>query len=390
MIVAAVVAAMACSGENATSVTGPETPAQKTYAIASVTGTDQSAAAGEPLPVPITVQVRDEAGKPASNLLVEFAIASGGGSVSSGSVMTDADGRASTTWTLGWAVGKQTLWVHHGSSPSASAFVNADATVNPRSDVLVVRGAESPSVTVLISGADQTPEGRRLTLPDSISYLPQYDPLNASAPVWMMALSRGLAPVVTSPRWTAGPDTITLAFAKPFKISLTVWVFENFQQNSAIARRDVNNTVAFWRSHAWGLELGELKILDATQYAGGRVSCTNQFVAPDPAEITIYYSTTADIGPNAGFTCSPRVVIMTPLPGAGLPYLLAHEFGHAFGLAHVTDRLNFMHGSASNAGTTTGQISRAHLNPSSAINSVYRFRPASELAACCISDRFDF
>jgi hypothetical protein len=389
MIVAAVVAATACN-ESAPSVTGPETPAQKAYSFASVTGTDQSAAAGEPLPVPITVQVKDEAGKPASNLLVEFAIASGGGSVSSGSVLTDADGRASATWTLGWAVGKQSLWIHHGSSPSASAFVNADAAVNPRSDVLVVRGAESPSVTVLISGADQTPDGRRLTLPDSIVYLPQYDPFNTAAPVWLMALSRGLAPAVTSPQWTAGPDTITLAFVQPFKISLTVWVFENFQQNSAIARRDVNNTVAFWRSHLWGLELGELKILDATLYAGSRISCTNQFVTPDPAAITIYYSISADIGANAGFACSPRVVIMTPLPGTGLPFLLAHELGHAFGLAHVPDRLNFMHGTASNAGATTGQISRAHLSPSSAINSVYRFRPASDLAACCISDRFDF
>jgi hypothetical protein len=128
MIVGAVVAAMACSGENARSVTGSDTPAEKTYAFASVTGTDQSAAAGEPLPVPITVQVKDDAGKPASNLLVVFAIASGGGSVSSGSVMTDADGRASTTRTLGWAVGKQTLWVHHRSSLGASAFVNADAS----------------------------------------------------------------------------------------------------------------------------------------------------------------------------------------------------------------------------------------------------------------------
>lgn len=389
-ILTAVVAASACSGENAPSVTGPETPAEKSYSFASVTGNEQSARAGEPLPVPITVLVKDESGNAASNVLVEFTVASGGGSVSSSGVMTDADGRASAKWTLGWAVGKQSLWIHHGSSLGASAFVNADATVNPHSDVLVVRGAESPSVTVLIRGAEASPEGRRLSAPDSIAYLPQYDPLDPTAPSWMMALSRGAAPAVTSPQWTAGPDTIRLTFTKPFRISLTVWVLENFEQTSAFVQRDVNNTVAFWRANPWGLELGELKIMDGTAYAGSRVSCGNNVVTPDPTAITVYYSVNADIGSSAGFACSPRVVIMRPLFGPGVAHLLAHELGHAFGLAHVPDRSNFMHGTASAGGVTTGQIFRAHLLPTSAINSVYRFRPASDLGACCISDTFDF
>jgi hypothetical protein len=380
----------ACRGERAESVTGPEKPAEKIYTFAALEGDDQHAAAGEQLPLPVSVLVKDESGNTASNISVEFTIASGGGSVSSPTVMTDANGRASTSWTLGWTVGKQSLWIHQGSSETTSAFFTADARVNPISDVVVVRGALSPSVTLLTRGSELSPEARRLAAPDSVAYLPKYDSLDTTAPLWVAAISRGTPPAVAIPRWTAGPDTIALSFTKPFRISLTVWVFENFEQNSAIVRRDLNNTLAFWQANPWGLELGEVKIVDATTYTGSRTSCANLVVTPDPESVTIYYSINADIGSNQGFTCSSRAIIMRPRPGNGLPFLLAHEFGHAFGLAHVPDLSNFMNGSATGGGVTIGQIFGAHLSPISAINSVYRFRPAAELSACCISDRFDF
>jgi hypothetical protein len=240
---------VACGGEKG-SVTGPDPkPIEKVYTIAAISGTNQRAPAGEALPLPVTVQIKDETGKPAAGLLVEFVISSGGGSVSTPAVTTDADGRASVSWMLGWLVGIQTLWAHYGSASSASLFINADALVNPRSDVAIFRSTGSLTATMLLLGDRASPEGRRVTLPDSLIYLPQYDGLSSTAPAWIAGFSVGRPPFVTSPRWTAGPDTVTVAFMQPLKIALTVWVVENFEQNAAIARRDVDKTGVFWRSN---------------------------------------------------------------------------------------------------------------------------------------------
>ncbi len=227
-------------------------------------------------------------------------------------------------------------------------------------------------------------------MPDSVVYLAQYDPLDTAAPAWMAAFSRGAPPTVMAPAWTARPDTIPLAFAPAFKISLTVQVLEAFEQNSAIARRDVNATAAFWRNNPWGLELGDVRIVDATQFANSPVSCSSYPVAPDPNTINIYYAANAQIGTFGGFACSARLVLIKPQFSGPTQFLLAHELGHTFGLGHVLDASNFMNPSAANGGVTTGQIFDAHLSAFSAINSVYHFRPASDLNACCILDTFHF
>jgi len=388
--VAALFVVTACGGEKGPTVTGPEKPAEKVYAIAALSGDKQRGPAGEQLTLPVTVQLKDESGRPATGFPVEFAVSSGGGSVAASTVTTDAEGRASTSWKLGWTVGPQTLWAHYGSAATGSAFINAEALVNPSSDVAIVRNAASATVTVLLLGDRSNPEGRRLSLPDSVVYLAQYDPLETEAPAWMAAFSRGAPPTVMAPAWTARSDTIPLAFAPTFKISLTVLVLETFEQNSAIARRDVNATAAFWRNNPWGLELGDVRIVDATEFANSPVSCSSYPVAPDPNTINIYYATNAQIGTFGGFACSARLVLIRPQFSAPTQFLLAHELGHTFGLGHVLDASNFMNPSAANGGVTTGQIFDAHLSPLSAINAVYHFRLASDMNACCILDTFHF
>jgi hypothetical protein len=69
--------------------------------IAVFSGDDQAGLAGEPL-LPFTAIVLKEDGTPAgAGVPVTFAVASGGGSLSTTSTTTDANGRASTTLTLG-------------------------------------------------------------------------------------------------------------------------------------------------------------------------------------------------------------------------------------------------------------------------------------------------
>ena len=78
-------------------------------ALTSVAGTAQRALAGSVLAQPVVVRATSRRGTPASGQRVTFKLADGQGSVEPRTAMTDADGRARTTWTLGDYPGRQTL-----------------------------------------------------------------------------------------------------------------------------------------------------------------------------------------------------------------------------------------------------------------------------------------
>lgn len=75
--------------------------------IAKVSGDNQTGAAGASLPNPLVVQVTDSNGNPQSGVPLNFAIASGGGSVSPSGAVTNASGQASTVVTLGTTDGTE-------------------------------------------------------------------------------------------------------------------------------------------------------------------------------------------------------------------------------------------------------------------------------------------
>lgn len=70
-------------------------------------GNGQSAPAGSALPAPIAVRVRDSRGNPVSGVSVIWTVSAGGGSLSPNVSTTNAQGIASTTWTLGAFTGTQ-------------------------------------------------------------------------------------------------------------------------------------------------------------------------------------------------------------------------------------------------------------------------------------------
>jgi hypothetical protein len=90
-----------------------------------VSGDNQSAAASKPLPNPVIVELVDAGGNPVSGSVVQFTAASG--SVSVATATTDAKGRAQTSWTLGPAIGDQTLTAGAVGSPLSVTF-HASAT----------------------------------------------------------------------------------------------------------------------------------------------------------------------------------------------------------------------------------------------------------------------
>lgn len=75
--------------------------------IGMLSGDQQTARVGQPLPAPLVVRVTDAAGAPVAGVSVSWA-AQGGGSVSSGSTETDSDGLASVQRVLGPQLGEQT------------------------------------------------------------------------------------------------------------------------------------------------------------------------------------------------------------------------------------------------------------------------------------------
>lgn len=81
----------------------------------------------QPLPDPVVARVVDVHGNPCPDTGVEFSTADGG-SLAPASTATGADGTAATIWTLGPALGWQTLLARSGAS---SASIQALATAAP-------------------------------------------------------------------------------------------------------------------------------------------------------------------------------------------------------------------------------------------------------------------
>ncbi len=117
-------------------------------AITVTAGNNQSAAPGAAVAVAPSVLVSDQYGNPVeATLPVTFAVATGGGSVTGGSTMTDATGHASVgSWTLGATAGANTLSVTCGAAPAATV----SATAAPTTSTLVINGLSTNDNPVLL------------------------------------------------------------------------------------------------------------------------------------------------------------------------------------------------------------------------------------------------
>ena len=93
---------------NAYDVSTGEDPLTATTLV-EISGDGQSAVVSTELANPFVVEVRDQNGDGLSGVTVAFSVVNGGGSLSVASVTTGADGRASTTLTLGSTAGTNTV-----------------------------------------------------------------------------------------------------------------------------------------------------------------------------------------------------------------------------------------------------------------------------------------
>jgi hypothetical protein len=120
---------------------------QQAASIAVVSGNGQSGTAGSVLNQPLVVLVTNGLDHPVEGQGVVFEIQSGGGAVSPDTALTDVDGHASTSWSLGRSAGAQQL--------QARAFGNGvSGTVAIKFDATALSG--TGSTLTLVSGDGQT------------------------------------------------------------------------------------------------------------------------------------------------------------------------------------------------------------------------------------------
>src|SRR5690242_6889865 len=128
----AIAAVLAVAGGCA-AATDPEASTSTPASVVVVQGTNQAIQAGKELPNAIVIRVLTDDGKPVEKATVGFTVVAGGGSVTPGSVLTDANGEAKTKWVLGPTAPEQTLKAEvAGIDPitiSASAIVPTDIII---------------------------------------------------------------------------------------------------------------------------------------------------------------------------------------------------------------------------------------------------------------------
>lgn len=157
---------------------------QVAAALVKTAGDAQTDTVGQALPTDLEVQVNDGGGSGIASATVAFAVTAGGGSLSVTDVTVGADGRGSTSWTLGTVTGAHAVSVTvQGTSVSESfgatavadapdtlAIVSGDGQIGvegaPLADSLVVRvvdqfgnAVEGASVdfTVVSGGGSMSP-----------------------------------------------------------------------------------------------------------------------------------------------------------------------------------------------------------------------------------------
>ena len=174
--------------------------------ITTVAGGTQRALAGNLLPQAVVVRVTSRRSRPVEGVLVKFRAGDAQGTLEPASAVTDADGRARTTWTLGDLPGRQTLLATVERIDSALAIVAeaepiaANTRLTALADNASGEAGHELADTIAVRITDTT--GRAL----------------ADVPVTWVALDGGRAQAIDArsdsvgearARWTLGPKTGT-------------------------------------------------------------------------------------------------------------------------------------------------------------------------------------
>ncbi len=136
--------------------------------LAIVSGNNQTGAPSQPVPLPLVVSVKTPSGAPVAGIGVSWAISTGGGAVSHSSTPTDAQGLASVIWTLGAALGQQSVTAGVTGASGSPLTFNATAA-NPSGVITLTSITPNPMIegqpaTLIGTGFSTTPAGNTVRI----------------------------------------------------------------------------------------------------------------------------------------------------------------------------------------------------------------------------------
>jgi hypothetical protein len=106
-------------------------------ALVITTGNNQSAAFSHALGTALGVTVSDAFGNPVSGVAVNWAVASGGGTVGSATSLTNTSGVVTSAWTLGPIIGAQSVTASVTGLTGSPATFTAAATAGPATNLVI-------------------------------------------------------------------------------------------------------------------------------------------------------------------------------------------------------------------------------------------------------------
>ena len=157
------------------------------HSLTKVSGDGQGGTVDEALAEPFVVSVLDQSGSALAGAVVSFSVAAGGGTLSSTTATTDANGRARTTLTL-------------GSDPGANTTVTASVAGLRTVTFTATASEQTPHSLTKISGDSQEgPASTQLAAPFVVSVLDQdSSPLAGVSVTFSIAAGEGLLSSTTA------------------------------------------------------------------------------------------------------------------------------------------------------------------------------------------------
>jgi adhesin/invasin len=108
--------------------------------LTAVDGNNQTGTVNRQLATPLTVRLTDAYGNPTAGAAIDWTIDTGGGSLSSSSTVTGANGQASVTYKLSTTAGPNTVHATLHSNPQLSTTFNAVGQAGTAVTLLLVSG----------------------------------------------------------------------------------------------------------------------------------------------------------------------------------------------------------------------------------------------------------